>query len=78
MYNDKKYKDAIPHLQKAADGDNPAAQRTLGQAYENGLGVTRNLDKARSLYQRASAQGDSDAKAALARLGQPALSPPGA
>jgi len=48
----------IEYLTKAADGDLPYAQITLGRAYENGALVPRDLEKARTLYARAAAFGD--------------------
>lgn len=44
------------------------AMLALGHLYEEGLGTTRDLDMARSWYEKAEAAGDGQAPAALARL----------
>jgi TPR repeat protein len=44
------------------------AMHHLGFMYENGIGVTKDIAKARSYYQMDADRGDSDAKEVLKRL----------
>ena len=53
---------------RAADQAHAGAQGNLGQAYETGEGVSKDLTEARRWYQKAADQGDEDAKEALKRL----------
>ena len=55
---------AEPH---AAQG-NPDARHLIGYLYERGLGVSRDLGKALSLYSEAAADGSTDAMLALGDL----------
>ena len=61
--------EAVKWLQPAAARGHAPAQRMLGQMYERGRG-TPSVDYtlARQWYEKASAQGDEEAKAALARM----------
>jgi len=54
--------------QQMADGGNPAAMMKLGEMYERGEGTTRDLDKAREMYDKAKAKGHPKADAALSKL----------
>jgi len=47
---------------------NPSAIAKLAYNYENGIGVEKNLAKAKELYKKAAKLGDSDAKLALTLL----------
>jgi TPR repeat protein len=40
----------IKYLTKAKELNYPKACLNLGKCYENGLGVTQNIDQARALY----------------------------
>jgi uncharacterized protein len=62
--------------QRAAAAGNAKAMSNLGVLYENGQGVAQDYDKARTWYRMAANLGDPDAKQALSRLGQGAVSPP--
>ncbi len=61
--------EAVKWLQPAADRGHVPSQRMLGQMYERGRG-TPSVDytQARQWYEKAAAQGDEEAKTALARL----------
>jgi hypothetical protein len=59
---------ALPLYQKAAELGNPAAQNRLGQMYELGEGVPRNIETAVWWYSEAAASGYPDARLALLRL----------
>ena len=52
----------------AARGE-PIAMYNLGVLYERGIGVSADLDTAKAWYQRAATLNNSDARAALKRLG---------
>ena len=54
----------------AAEQGDPDSQYLLAELYENGDGVTRDLDEAAKWYRLAAERGDTDAKAALERLGR--------
>lgn len=54
-----------------ADQGNASAQINLGWLYESGQGVTKDLDEAVKLYQKAADQGNQTAIANLKRLSGP-------
>src|SRR3974390_784150 len=62
------YAEAIPWLQKSADQRNSGAQRAMGIAYANGLGVSRDRALAAKWDRRAAEQGDSLAQIQLGRM----------
>ena len=70
------YTPARNWYQRAAAAGNAKAMYNLGVLYENGQGVAQDYVKAREWYQMAADLGDTDAKQALSRLGQAAISPP--
>ena len=70
------YTPARNWYQRAAAAGNAKAMYNLGVLYENGQGVAQDYGKAREWYQMAADLGDTDAKQALSRLGQGAISPP--
>ncbi|MGD8498767.1 MAG: SEL1-like repeat protein [Chromatiales bacterium] len=57
---------------KLAEQGNPVAQFKLGEMYEQGLAVDRDLDVAKSWYQKAAAQGHEPAQQRLDALARPA------
>jgi TPR repeat protein len=64
-------KRALPLLQAAAAANHPIAQFELGQFYETGELVPKNLTMARSLYAGAARHGMKEARERLAMLGPP-------
>jgi hypothetical protein len=70
------YTPARNWYQRAAAAGNAKAMYNLAVLYENGQGVAQDYGKAREWYQMAADLGDTDAKQALSRLGQAAISPP--
>lgn len=64
----KKIEDAIFHLTVASDNREPPALFELGQVYERGIEVPRDIDEARELYKQAAAKGHARARQALQRL----------
>ena len=52
-------------FQQAADQDNARAQYLLGQCYEHGQGVAKDLSRAMELYHQAADGGSKDAKERL-------------
>ena len=50
--------EAIKWFEKAANQENTDALFMLGAIYQNGMGVSVNLNKAANLYQKASNKGD--------------------
>ncbi|MEN8170637.1 MAG: tetratricopeptide repeat protein [Pseudomonadota bacterium] len=55
-------------LQKGAAAGDAYAQLNLGAAYDNGIGVKRDIDKALHWYQKAAEQGVAEAQFNLAHL----------
>jgi hypothetical protein len=62
---DTEWKKVHNYFSAAAKQGNPNAQYMLGVLYENGHGVRKSLDEARQWYQKAAAQGHSEAKKKL-------------
>lgn len=63
-------KSGFDWLQKAYDAGNKVAAANLAHAYKNGLGVTRDYNKAEALYEKAAQSGIPEAKLALAEMYQ--------
>ena len=62
----RSYEKAFEYLTQAANQNHAAAQYYLGTIYEYGYGDTdKNLDTAKSWYQKAADQGQKDAAAKL-------------
>lgn len=59
---------ALEWYRKAADQGDTAAQNNLGLAYENGLGVTKDEQRALDWYLRAASTGFAEAQANLGLL----------
>ncbi len=66
---DPNEEEAARWFQKAAEHDSPAALFDLGTLYESGRGVGKNLDKAKTLYQKAAKLGNREAEKRLVKLG---------
>src|SRR5690606_17171468 len=62
------YIEAHKWFKSAAQAGNASAQYYLGILYHAGYGVTKNLDQARDLYEKAAQQGDQNAKIQLAKV----------
>jgi uncharacterized protein len=62
-----KYGDAMEWYRKAADRGLANAQFNVGELYENGWGVAKDIDQAKGWYQKAADQGYAPAKIALER-----------
>ena len=58
----------ISKLQKEAAAGDAYSQLNLGAAYDNGIGVKRDIDKALHWYQKAAEQGLAEAQFNLAHL----------
>lgn len=58
----------IATLQQGAAAGNAYDQLNLGAAYDNGIGVARDIDKALHWYQQAAEQGLAEAQFNLAHL----------
>lgn len=59
---------AVEYFRVLADQDWSIAQNRMGEFYENGIGVERDLDKAMVWYELAAAQGHPVARAHAERL----------
>lgn len=64
----KQYSEALVWYEKASKYNNAAAFWNLGNCYENGIGVERDLNKAKEWYLKAKEAGNWGAKEALERL----------
>jgi TPR repeat protein len=62
----------------SARGGNSYAKISLGELYEHGLGVPKNLTRARDLYTQAAREGEPAARQKLANLGRAAAAAPDA
>lgn len=62
------YSRAVVLLEKLATDDWSVAQNRLGECFEQGLGVSRDLDRAMTWYQRAAELGHPIAQSNLKRL----------
>jgi TPR repeat protein len=58
----------VKWYRKAADQNFDDAQRCLGDCYERGNGVSKNLVEAHKWYKFAAAQGNEAAKKALSMI----------
>ena len=58
----------IAKLQKDAEAGDALAQLNLGAAYDNGMGVKRDIEQALIWYQKAAEQGLAEAQFNLAHL----------
>ena len=56
LYKVKRYEDALPYLQKAAEGGDTTAQLYLGNMYREGLGVEPDYEKAAQWFLKAAEQ----------------------
>ena len=65
--NDNRFAEAKPILELLTEQNFPPGVRMLGRMYANGLGVERDIPKARELLERASASGNIRAKILLAK-----------
>ena len=68
MYCSKQYKEAIPHLQYAAEKGHVEAQFLIGDCYDNGYGIAEDVDKAMEWYERAGNQGHAEAQYRLGMM----------
>lgn len=66
-YDNHNYAMALSQCQKEAQNHSTQARFVLGQLYENGYGVSQNLNKAISYYRLAVLQNDVDAQIALGK-----------
>jgi TPR repeat protein len=55
-------------LSKAAQQDDPYAQTNLAMLFRDGLGVSRDIGRARELFKKAADRGLEDAQKSLAEL----------
>jgi hypothetical protein len=68
LYVNSKYEQAVTLLTSLASAGNAQAANRLGDCYEYGHGVTKNLPKARLLYEQAIKLGSDDALDSLGRM----------
>lgn len=64
----KNFDEAMKAFKQAAHNGYADAMFNIGTAYENGIGVSKDIDSAKKWYGRAQANGDSDAAKKLASL----------
>ena len=62
LYCSKQYKEAIPHLQYAAEKGHVEAQFLIGDCYDNGYGIVEDVDKAIEWYEKAGNKGHAEAQ----------------
>ena len=68
LHKGKRLQEAAVYYQQAGLQGHPLAQKTLGFAYADGLGVTRDYAKTALWHHRAAEQGDGDAQNNLGYL----------
>lgn len=66
LYEDERYEEAVPYLQRAAKAGSGIAQAKLGNMYEKGLGVSKNYQIAMNMYKKAA---ESQEPAGLVGIG---------
>lgn len=69
-------KEAVEWFAKANDDGHRAAANRLGEAYRDGIGVSRQYDKAKGYFLNAANQGDAKAMYNLARMQNDGLGGP--
>ncbi len=62
--------EAAKWYRKSADQNNLDGLFNLGRAYENGIGLSKDANQAKTYYSKAAAAGSRDAQQALAGLGK--------
>ncbi len=62
LHKAERLEEAVVYYQQAGLQGHPLAQKTLGFAYANGLGVTRDEAKSAQWHQMAAEQGDGDSQ----------------
>jgi len=68
LYDQKKYKQAYPHINKAAKMGHSDAQMHLGKMFYNGWGVKHNHATGRKWHEKAAAQGNEESKRKLENM----------
>ncbi len=68
LHRAERFEEAVVYYQQAGLQGHPLAQKSLGFAYANGLGVTQNYAKTAQWHLMAAEQGDSDAQQNLGYL----------
>jgi len=68
LHKAERVEEAVTYYQQAGLQGHPLAQKSLGFAYANGLGVTQDYTKAAQWHHMAADQGDSDAQQNLGYL----------
>jgi TPR repeat protein len=68
LHKADRIEEAVTYYQQAGLQGHPLAQKSLGFAYANGLGVTQDYTKAAQWHHMAADQGDSDAQHNLGYL----------
>lgn len=68
LYYSQHYKEAAPHLMRAAKKGDARAQSALGLMYQEGLGIEQDDKKAGKWFKKAAEQGRADAQTFLGML----------
>ena len=68
LYDQKRYAEAVHYFQKEADSGNTHSMTMLGYMYEQGLGISKNEDKAAALYWKAVNDEDRPSSQAMVDL----------
>lgn len=68
LLDEGNFQEAWKWFQKAAEQGNSDAEMFCGMAYLNGIGVTKNIDRARSFIIKAAQNGDGAGQSELAKL----------
>jgi len=77
LYDQKKYSEAFPFLERAAKMGHSDAQMHLGKMYYNGWGVKHNHKLAEEWHKKAAAQGNKESIEKLKKFNNHALNKPG-
>ena len=68
LYNQKRFNDAFPIIEKEANKGNSEAQYYLAKMYDSGHGARKNINKAYYWYTKSADQGNSNAQNNLAYM----------
>ena len=68
LFNSNKYSEAVKYFDKAAEQGQKEAQYQLGNCYYYGIGINKDINRAKEWYRKASEQGHIEAQSKLSEI----------